>query len=200
MLDSLLHSFSDELTKISEEAKKKSPDRQKIQRQVELWKKLRAGTDTPVRVTGEADFYGRGFYDFKDKFVGVSQKDPHVLAHELGHADIDRNIVGKMIQNKVTSQAYPWTPVAGAVGGALLSRGKKWGALLPIATAAPTLLSEWLATRNGAKRLEGAGATPEEVDMYRSSMSDSASTYHAIIPETLLAGGLGYLAGRVPTS
>lgn len=191
----ILQGFSDELVKISEDAKEKEIDVQAIKRKVELWSRMRSSSDVPVDIREDAAPYGGGYYDNKTKSIALSSKDHESLAHELGHAEMDKSIFGKTIQHSINRKLFPWTPVAGAIGGSLLSKGKNWGALLPILTAAPTLLSEWLATRSGARRLEDIGATPGELETYRKNLSDSFSTYHDVIPKTLLAGGAGYVVG-----
>lgn len=193
---SILRSFSDELCKIAQEQEKKDIDIQEIKRKVELWSRLHSSTDVPVDVNEDASEFGGGYYDNDTKSIALSKKDHESLAHELGHAELDQGLLGKAIQHPINRTLFPWTPVAGAVGGTLLAKGKKWGLLLPLLTAAPTLLSEWLATRKGAKRLEDIGATPAEVELYRKNLSNAFSTYHVVVPQALLAGGAGYVAGR----
>ena len=193
--------FSDELVKIAK-AKEQPIDVEAIKRKVELWSRLKSSTDVPIHEEhGDANEYGGGFYDTTTKSIGVGAgRDHESLAHELGHADLDQGLLGKVIQHRLLHGLFPLTPIAGALGGMLLSKGKNWGALLPIATAAPTLLAEWLATRKGARRLEEVGATPEEMAAYRKNLGDSFATYHGVIPETLLAGGAGYAVGRMGQS
>lgn len=196
----ILHGFSDELVKISEAAgAKEAPiDVEAIKRKVELWSRLKNSANVPIEEGhADADDYGGGFYDTTTKTIGIGKgRDHESLAHELGHAEIDQSLLGKVIQHRLLHSLFPLTPVAGALGGVLLSRGKKWGALLPIATAAPTLISEWLATRKGAKQLEDVGATPEELEAYRKNLATSFATYHGVVPDTLLAGGAGFAVGH----
>jgi hypothetical protein len=191
-----ISSFIDEMHKIAEDIEKKDLDIQAIKRKIELWSKLHDSSEVPVNVDHEdVGDYGGGFYDRKDKLIAVTNHDYESLAHELGHAGMDESLLGKLIQHPVNRTMFPWTPVAGAIGGALAARGKKMGLLLPALTGLPTLLSEWLATRRGAERLEDIGATPEEIDTYRKNLGDSFATYHGVIPQSLLAGVAGYAAG-----
>lgn len=191
-----LSGFSDEMAKIAE-GPKKAIDVKALKRKIELWSRLKSSTDVPINTDTEAENYGGGYYDNDTKSISTSTHDPESLAHELGHASLDTSMLGRMIQHSINRKMFPWTPVAGAIAGVLAAKGKKWGALLPVATAGPTLLSEWLATRKGAERLEDVGATPQELAAYRKSLSDSFSTYHEVIPQALLAGGAGYLTSSV---
>lgn len=192
-----LRAFSSELTKIAKkqsDPKLTEKDIKKIERDLELWNKLREVSPVDVGIDDEAHIHGGGFFDSKEKRIGLSEKNPHSLAHEMGHAELDKNFLGRAVQHPVGRAVFPWTPVAGALGGVLLSKGKKMGVLLPIMTAAPTLLSESLATRKGAKKLKEVGATEEEIDQYKKELKDSFGTYSSIGPEAVMAGGLGYLA------
>lgn len=166
-----------------------------IKRQVDLFRKLQENHPaTVVKLSPEAEAWGGGFYERDDKSITTAKKDPEALAHELGHALLDQTLVGKGIQHPLPQGLYPWTPVAGALGGVLMAKGKKLGLLLPIATAAPKLLSEFMATRKGEKTLRDAGASKEEIDKYRDSSSDAFHTYTSgSVSPALLSGGAGYL-------
>jgi hypothetical protein len=180
---SVMSSFSDELVKIAKDSREK-----------ELWEKLKALSPVPVEVNPEAELYGGGYFDPDKKYIGLSSEDRNSLAHEIGHAILDQSILGKAVQHPIGRAAFPWTPIAGALGGVLLAKGKKMGLLLPVVTASPTLLSESLATGKGSKKLREAGATDEEIKEYRKALRNSYSTYAGIIPEGIVAGALGYLA------
>lgn len=190
-----LHSFNEELLKIAKKENRLGKEELKtIEREVELWNKLRGSSPVEIKVDEDkSKEYGGGYFDQMAKTIGVSRNDYESLAHELGHAELDKKLWGRMLQHPVPVNAFEWTPIAGALGGVLVSKGKSVGLLLPALTAGPTLITEHLATRKGAKKLEEVGATKKEIEKFRKNLKDSYGTYLSIGPET--AGGA--LAGMV---
>lgn len=176
-------SFSDELHKIAADGKVPLS-----RAESKIFNQLMRGSPVKVRVTPEAAEYGGGYFDQVKKEIGISEKNYETLAHELGHADIDKHILGRMIQSRAARVASGVAPgvLAGIGAGLLMAKGKKWGLLLPAALAAPTVLSEALATHKGNKLLEEAGATEEQRKGYSSRMRQGLGSY-------LLAPALGTL-------
>jgi len=191
-----VQSFSDELLKIAKDAETKpaigKQEIKGIRRDIELWNKLRGSTPIKIQVDAKADKYGGGYFDQIAKEIGISRKDYETLAHELGHAEMDKRLWGRIIQHPISRGVFPWTPVAGALGGVLLSKGKKMGLLLPLATATPTLISEGMATSKGSKLLKDIGATKKEVDKYKKEMDGAFGSYSASIPMAAMAAMLAH--------
>ena len=198
MLDlSTFAAFSDELKKIAED---KQPLREKdldlIKRELELWNKLRDASPVKVKKDRMADLHGGAYFDQQAKEIGLSRKDYESLAHEIGHAELDKKLLGQMLQSPATRYAFGLTPLAGAVAGVLLARGKKKGLLLPVATAVPTIVSEMWATRKGRNKLQEVGATPQETGRYSKNLRGSLVSYFAPPLEGATAGSLTYLAAK----
>lgn len=168
-------SFSDELLKIAaEKVPLAKADHQ-------IFRELMRGAPVKVRVTPEAAEYGGGYFDQVKKEIAISDQKFETLAHELGHAELDKHLLGRMLQSRVARIVGTGFPnvLSGVGAGLLVAKGKKWGLLLPSALAAPTILSEILATRKGGKLLEEAGASEEQHKSYRKTMSSGLSTYFA---------------------
>ena len=91
-------------------------------------------------------------------------RNPAVLAHELGHADIHSNRIGRMIQNPATTMAG--TVGAGSIGalGGFASgfsddkTVRRAGLLAPLAMNIPTLAYEAGASIQGLRKLRQGGA------------------------------------------
>jgi len=189
-----MRSFGNELSKIAAAKSKKAIPKvevKQLKRDLELWNKLRGASPVKIRIDRDADLHGGGYFDQQAKEIGLSSKDYETLAHELGHAELDKKIIGRVLQGPTARGLFDWTPVAGAIAGAGLARGKKLPLLLPFLTAAPTLISEHWATVRGSGRLESAGATKKEVDMYRKALGSSLGTYGSTIPTTGMAALMG---------
>ncbi len=176
-------SFSDELQKLA--SGEKVP---LAKAESKIFTFLMRGSPVKVKITPEAANYGGGYFDQVKKEIGLSEKNYETLAHEVGHAHLDKHILGQMIQSRLSRVSSGVIPnvLAGVGAGLLMAKGKKWGLLLPAALSAPTVLSEALATHKGGKLLEEAGATEEQRKNYSSRMRQSLSTY-------LIAPALGTL-------
>lgn len=172
-------SFVDEIVKISRERAKKVPLSKADEH---LFHAIKNGSPVKVRITAEAVEYGGGFFDQEKKEIGLSEKKFETLAHEVGHAHLDEHLLGRLIQHQTMRGASSLIAgaLAGIGAGILMAKGKAWGLLLPAALSAPTILSEILATREGGKRLDQAGATEEQKGRYHSQMRQGLSTYFAV--------------------
>ena len=126
-----LSSFADELWKIAEAKKAIS------QADMEIFKTLMKGSPVKVKVVSDAEQHGGGYFDQVSKEIGISEKSFVSLAHELGHAELDKKILTRMLQSRLARMAYMATPIAGLGAGLLIAKGKKWGLLLPVATTLP---------------------------------------------------------------
>ena len=123
--------------------------------------------------------YGGGYFDQVNKEIGLSEESYMVLAHELGHAHLDQSLLGRIMQHpSVRILGSPLlSTISGLGAGLLMAKGKGWGILLPTALSAPTLLSEYLATKIGGKKLEELGASEEHQKEYRSFMRPAFLSY-----------------------
>lgn len=178
-----LASFSDELQKIASEGKIPLSKAES-----KIFTQLMRGAPVKVRIIPEAAQYGGGYFDQVKKEIALSEKNYETLAHEVGHAHLDKHLLGRLIQSRAARVASGIVPnvLAGIGAGLLMAKGKKWGLLLPAALAAPTVLSEALASHKGGKLLDEAGATAEQRESYDSNMRRGIGTY-------LLAPALGTL-------
>lgn len=192
-----IHAFRSELKKIA--ASKPSiqeEDVVAIKREVELWNKMRKASPVKVKRDRMADLHGGAYFDQQAKEIGLARNDYESLAHEIGHAELNKKLLGRLLQHPHARALFNMTPLAGAAAGVLAAKGRKAGLLLPLATAAPTIASEIWATRRGGKKLEEQGATPEEVKRYRSGLRKSLVSYFGPPAEAAGAGALTYLLAR----
>lgn len=176
-------SFSAEMSKIAADGKLPL-----AKAEARIFHALLKGSPVKVRITPDAAQFGGGYFDQVNKEIGISEKNYETLAHEVGHAYVDQHVLGRIIQSRaarLASGAVSGT-LAGIGAGLLMAKGKKWGLLLPAALAAPTVLSEALASHKGGKLLEEHGATEEQQESYRQRMRQGMLSY-------LLAPALGTL-------
>lgn len=110
--------------------------------------------------------------------------NPHVLAHELGHAEFDKTMLGKATQNLPVGQLRnPMLSMGiGAASGALTGMSdnetvQRVGRWAPLALQAPMLMSEAAASLKGHSNLKRLGATAEQLKRYRRTMLPAFGTY-----------------------
>jgi hypothetical protein len=158
-----------------------------------LFEAIKKKSPVKVLVTPDAVHYGGGYFDQAKKEIGLSEEKFESLAHEVGHAQIDEHLLGRLIQHQVVRGASSIIPsaLAGIGAGILMAKGKAWGLLLPAALSAPTILSEVLASHKGKTMVEAEGGNAEQVQRYRGKMREGLSTY-ALAPAlgTLIAAGM----------
>jgi hypothetical protein len=172
------------------------PNRAPIDRHdAAVYRQLVKSSPVPVRIDSEADRYGGGYFDQAKKEIGLSEKNFTSLAHEVGHAQLDEHLLGRIIQSRIARLAYTMTPLAAMGAGMLLAKGKKWGLLLPIATVAPTLISEHMATDRGGRQLEKLRASPDQIREYKDTLAKSFKTYLTIPIASAAYGAMSYLQG-----
>jgi len=129
----------------------------------------------------EAALYGGGAFDYRKNEIIMAKDDPSILAHEIGHAHFQKSMLGKLTQNIPARAAHALGPLAGfapIAGDAIRSTsGKALAIAAPLLLAAPTLVSEGVATYKGHSLLTEAGASPEELSDYRKKMLHGFGTY-----------------------
>jgi hypothetical protein len=103
-----------------------------------------------------------------------------VYAHEIGHHEWDQHPVGSLLQTApfaVARTKLPWL-AAGASGFAPKSRlGRGLGVALSSAWAAAPLLNEYMADHYGHKILTHHGATPGQMDAWRTGRAGNLRYY-----------------------
>lgn len=117
--------------------------------------------------------------------IAISEKAhnaPGILAHELGHAAIDRHALGGLIQNTPVRAIHANIGSVGAMSGALTSlsddeRVRAAGRWAPLALSAPKLLSEAGATLHGLHAMHGAGATGAQLLRGAGLLAPAFATY-----------------------
>lgn len=189
-------SFSDELKKIAEAKTEKVLPISKADHAI--YGVLAKGSPVKINIDDSAAELGGGYFDQDKKEITLSEKNFKVLAHELGHAQIHEHFLGRLMQSKAARVLFNATgsALASAGVGILMAKGKKWGLLLPAAVAAPTILSEALATHKGEKLLEEAGATRKQREAYGDSTRKGLGTYFGVPLRGTLSGALiGSLVG-----
>lgn len=110
--------------------------------------------------------------------------NPHVLAHELGHAAHDKTMLGKVTQSlpagllRNPALSLGSSAAIGATTGLSdnenVRRAGRWA---PLALSAPMLASEAAASLHGHGSLKRLGASAEQLAQYRKTMLPAFGTY-----------------------
>jgi hypothetical protein len=166
-------------------------------RQEKLRKLLSKGDPTEIRILPDGSKQGPHYdSDSKKQWVSVRDKeDPAVLAHELGHSELDREFVGSVLQSKLVRIG---TAVGGIGGAYAASRGHLTiGAAIAASSYLPVLAYEGMASMRGIDRMKRVGATEEELAAAKSKLLKAWGTY-ATMPvasagDALTAGALSRL-------
>lgn len=154
-----------------------------------LAKKIRGGV-SDVNIERHPSSMGAHFADKdwvpgKDKHVAIGEgleHSPAILSHELGHHDISKSRVGRLLQNKGTIIAGQLSPAIGAVSGALTGlsddeRVQAAGRWAPVAAAAPMLAYEGGASLLALKRMHAAGASGRQLLRGAGTLLPAFATY-----------------------
>lgn len=72
------------------------------------------------------------------------------------------------------------------------------GLMLPLVTAAPTLISEGMASSKGAKLLKDLGAKKDELEKYKKEMAGAFGTYFSSIPMAAIAAAITHSVATTP--
>lgn len=134
----------------------------------------------------KADWFGGGAYDYMGDKIYLSKKDPSTLAHELGHAELERTIPGMLLQSRLgrAAAASPIVPyLTGTLGASATAAsgsagvGALVGGALTAASHVPTLVMESWATSNGRRLLKELKADPRLQEEYEKSMASGMASY-----------------------
>lgn len=147
-------------------------------------KKLRAALlkkdPTEVKIISDADGMGPHYDSKGDKqWVGVRKgEDPAILAHELGHSELDRETLGKILQSRPTRLGAGLGSLAGVM---VAQEGHvAIGAAIAAASLLPIVTYEGWASKRGIERMQRAGATEEELAAARSKLLKAWGTYASL--------------------
>lgn len=141
------------------------------------------GTTTPLGIQTQSP--ARGVREVHGAYVSAGgNKIPSILAHELGHADINKNLLGRIVQNPITTNmGFQGTNLGGLIGlGTGFSDNpniQKAGVLAPLALNLPVLAYEAAASLQGLRRMHGAGANTKELLKGVSHLLPAWGTYAA---------------------
>lgn len=143
-------------------------------------------------------------FDMLKGRVQVGDLDPNALAHELGHAEIAKSRLGRIVQNPVTLGASNLAPGVASVGGGVsgykdeMSGGdhKKRDLAIGALAHAPQLGYEAGASIKGHGILRRAGGTAADLKRYRGAMGHAFGTYGLMPGASLINYSLGRAAGR----
>jgi Zn-dependent membrane protease YugP len=140
---------------------------------------------TPV--TEAKSRQGPHFDVSKERVVVRKNEAPEILAHELGHAEIHRSPMGRLVQNPTANLVSGLSPLAGIIAGASAgSKGPSMGTALALAIAtAPQALYEAEASRRGMRKMREAGASEEELSRARKKLMSAWGTYAIRAPEAV---------------
>lgn len=154
---------------------------------------LRLLKKTPVGVTvtvdplhkknaSDDDHMPNGFYSLKGDRIHITTADPHVLAHELGHAKSDESLSGRVIQSRFLYPMIHLSPLAGLISGLSLVHikhpvAKAVAIGAPFLMAVPALAAEAKASANGHEILRNSGASEKVLADYRKKMAGYFLTY-----------------------
>lgn len=112
------------------------------------------------------------------------RESPAVVAHELGHAEIDDSRLGQLAQSPL-GRSLPVT-VGGTFGAVAMSKGQLASGAGSIAAGwAPILAQEGLASIKGIRLLREAGATEEELTDAKKRLLAAWGTY-ATLPVAMI--------------
>lgn len=114
--------------------------------------------------------------------LGKDTRSPAVLAHELGHADIQASRGGRLIQNAPTRMLGMGASGVGLISGGLSGlsddpRARALGLAAPAIAAAPMLASEGLASFKAVRHLRGAGASKGQMWRAAKTLLPAWGTY-----------------------
>lgn len=138
--------------------------------------------DDPTEIKLLADGSAKGPHYIsprgKQQVYVRKNEDPAILAHELGHAELDREIVGSILQSTGMRAASRLGLGVGILAGA--GGEPTIGATIGAASLLPVLAYEGMASSRGIARLREAGATEAEVSAAKTKLLNAWGTYASL--------------------
>lgn len=116
--------------------------------------------------------------------LGRDTRAPSILAHELGHAEVQASRLGRVVQNTPMRLLGMGAPGVGFLSGGLSglsddSRVRAAGLAAPALAAAPMLASEGLASIKAVRHLRNAGASRPQMWRAAKTLLPAFGTYAA---------------------
>lgn len=144
-------------------------------------KLLEVVSDVKLRQGARPTFERKG----DQKHITVRKDEaPAILAHELGHAEIDDSFIGRMAQSPVGRTAP--VSVGNLLGAVALGRGQHAAGTASVAAGfVPVLAQEALASIKGVRKLREAGASEEELADAKKRLLAAWGTY-ATLPVAMV--------------
>lgn len=150
-----------------------------------VWDKLRQRVSDLGAHHAEIPFF-QGGYSPANSLVITNKLAPDVsiLAHELGHHNVQQGPLLKHTQSTPARHAFRASGLVGLASGALSGMSdntavRAAGIAAPALTALPTLISEAGASIHGMRHLRAAGASPEMLRASRNRLLSAFGTYGA---------------------
>lgn len=132
--------------------------------------------------------------------IGKGANNPAVLAHEMGHASLNKNILGRIIQSTPGRLAFKGTnalPALGiglATGASKNEKTREYGKYAPAILAAPTLVSEAGASLSGLHKIHKAGGKGKDLLNAGLVLLPAFGTYAG---KTLMGVGLAHAGSNL---
>lgn len=182
--------------KLASEAKLRSLRTREAGEDDPVMSKLLQKTDARVERVHNDDLLsisgGGGAYIPGDNTILLGKDGPAILSHEMGHAELQKSLPGRLSQGVLARSAPILAGAAGVLGGA--ATGKKSVALgVPLMMNVPQLANEAAASIKGHRFLRDAGASKEDLSGARKEMLKNYSRYAGL-------AGMGALGGLVGLS
>lgn len=164
------------------------PVEDKKARNQELVKRLLANArDVEVKIAPRGTAFDHHNPMFGGSVTAVHGSDAAILAHELGHHDLSKDRIGRLVQNPATTIAGNASALATAALGLMRPRkGLTAARVITAAAAVPQVAYEGAASYKGLNRLREAGATEEELSAARNKLLRTWGTYALKLPENAL--------------
>lgn len=135
---------------------------------------------------------------------GKNVHSPGILAHELGHSELDKTLLGKLTQNEfvnsITGSPYKSLVTLGVGFLSGLTGNKKLmtaGKLAPLLISVPELASEAGASVYGIKKLKESKATNKELFQAGATLTPAFGTYLGNAMMELSAASTGVALGEL---
>ena len=129
-------------------------------------------------------------------YMGTT-KSPEVLAHEIGHANIDKSRLGRIVQNNVTTHLgnLGGKSLVGGLSGGLSGMSdnqnvQRLGRWAPLLMAAPQLAYEGGASISGLMNLRRQGASSQQMRKAVGTLLPAWGTYAA---RPVISTGIAHL-------
>lgn len=153
----------------------------------ELTEKLKAIADIPIKITKKPEHSGNAFYNPSDNEILVSPEikdNAFVISHELGHHELTKNPITNFIQSNLANPlnlilAASSSPLVAGTTALVTGSNIKPLTTTAILASTPFLqaVNEWLAWREGKKKLETLGIDQATLEAFEKEKLVGLNTY-----------------------